>query len=99
MNDLFDVEQPSPVPVYGSLSHAQERALWDTDRATWYAYVAEAMAKKLTAGGAESIAAAWPLMSDRYKKALWPYFSKETRELVFLVRESLPQHTPESIAA
>ena len=99
MNDLFSVEQPRPVPEYGSLSHAQERSLWDNDRDTWYLYVAEAQAKKLTAGGAESIAAAWPLMSDRYKEALWPYFSKETRELVRLVRESLPQHAPESIAA
>lgn len=99
MDDLFAVEQPRAVPEYGSLTPAQERALYDNDRATWYLYVAEAMAKKLTVGGAESIAAAWPLMSDQYKEALWPYFSKETRELVRLVRESLSRPVSESIAA
>lgn len=99
MDDLFSVEQPRSVPAYGSLTPSQERALWDNDRDGWYAYVAEAMAKKLTAGGAESIAAAWPLMSDRYKEALWPYFSKETRELVRLVRDTLSKPEAEAIAA
>ena len=92
MNDLFDVEQPV-VPAYGSLTPLQERALWDSDRAAWYAYVAEAMAKKLTAGGAESIRVAWPLMTETYKRAIWPYFDKETRELVQLVRAN-PEQEP-----
>lgn len=86
MNDLFAAEQSRPAPAYGSLTPLQERALYDTDRAGWFNYVAEAMAKKLAAGGAESIRIAWPLMSDDYKKAIWPHFNEETRELVRLVR-------------
>jgi len=67
---------------YGSLTPSQERELINTDRPSWYRYVAKAMGEKLVAGGIEAIRHAWPLMSDDYKRAVWKTLSEADREFI-----------------
>lgn len=82
IDDLFASPPSRTVPAYGSLSPAQERALWNTDRAGWYAYAVNATAKRLTDGGLEAIRTIWPRLSRTYKTLLWPLLDGPTRELV-----------------
>ncbi len=68
------------------LTPSEERALYETDRPAWLAYVAASFAQKLLAGGAHSIRTAWSLIDRDYQTALWRTLN-ETEKAIW--REAL----------
>ena len=73
-----------------TLTHAQERALYDRDPAAWRAYAAPRLAARL-ATIKHDLGLSWSLLTRDTQVAVWPLLDESTRSRVREAREALAE--------
>lgn len=77
---------PSEVPHYGSLTNAQEYALYRGYRYLWLRYVEHELRRQLNEASDDFVNANWPLMSHDQKAAVWALMDAGERERIRRIR-------------
>lgn len=70
------------------LSASAERALYDSDRPAWIAYVAPRMAAGLAGLADEVIGPTWAALARDYQRAVWAHLDDTTRERIRAARDA-----------
>lgn len=72
-----------------TLTHAEERALYDRDPAAWRAYAAPRIAVALAKSG--DLGLSWSLLTRDMQVAVWPLMDEATQARVREAREDLAE--------
>lgn len=70
------------MPVYGSLTHTEERALQLRDPFAWCQYVAPWWRAQFLLFGEAAVNSLWPVASESLRRAIWTLCDTRLRTLI-----------------